>query len=120
MDYGKLAELAGLKNASTASVMYGNARRKLLGVASKAGDGDGPDALDSATATTTTPKKKATPRKRKTATPKTGGEGAENGEGDSVDGTPTKRTRKTPAKKAAKSAPIVKENSSDAETVVEG
>lgn len=101
--------------------MYGNAKRKLLSVAPKTGgDGDGPDPLD--TTPTTTPKKKATPRKRKTATPKAGGEGAgENGEDGTTETTPKpKRVRKTPAKTAPKSSETVKEDNSEAESAIQG
>lgn len=113
--------------------MYGNAKRKLLGIAPKVGgpgtpskggdditcDGDGADPLDPDTPTTT-PKKKSTPRKRKTATPKAGGEGAgENGEDGATETTPKpKRVRKTPVKKAAKSAVVVKEDGSETEPVI--
>lgn len=114
--------------------MYGNAKRKLLGIAPKAGgpstpgkggditaDGDGSEPLDSITPTTT-PKKKATPRKRKTATPKAGGEATgENGEEGSTETTPKpKRVRKTPAKKAAKTPVKVKEDNSETDAAIEG
>ncbi|KAK2766668.1 hypothetical protein FQN54_005980 [Arachnomyces sp. PD_36] len=117
IDYARLAELSGLKNASTASVMYGNAKRKLLGMTpSKNGEG-----ADTPNGATTTPKKKATPRKRKPATPKGGAESpGENGDGDATESTPKKRARKTPAKKGAKSAAFAEEEKSDAEPAAEG
>lgn len=108
--------------------MYGNAKRKLLGISkggpstpSKGGDNGDITADGDGFDPTTTPKKKATPRKRKTGTPKAGEETTgENGEGGSTDATPKpKRVRKTPAKKAPITPVKVKEGNSETDTDIE-
>lgn len=87
VDYKKFAEMAGFKNANSASVSFVQVRKKVLGEAGSAKP---------------TPKK-STPSKRKQAEPTTA-------ESDNPDESPTKKA-KTGPKKAVKKQQDAKDES---------
>ncbi|KAF2160476.1 hypothetical protein M409DRAFT_59956 [Zasmidium cellare ATCC 36951] len=87
IQFPKLAEMAGMTNAGSASNAWRNIKKKLATIA--AGNGNG--SADGVT----TPKVKATPKRKKKAA---------NDDDDDAEETPAKKTKATPKKKAKKAA----------------
>ncbi|KAK4507554.1 hypothetical protein PRZ48_001289 [Zasmidium cellare] len=83
IQYAKLAEMAGMTNAGSASNAWRNIKKKLTAIAAGNGDADGAG----------TPKAKATPKRKKKAA-----------DSDDAEETPAKKTKATPKKKSKKAA----------------